>query len=453
MSHNWILKLNESNSRIFKEDVIKQALEAALLGATDADEFLCLAWYAYNPFNVYNLTRISKTTGIVNQDNDIVAFINLLHDLQSRKITGNAAIAHVERVSQGYNSDLWNTFLMPVILKDLRVGATIKTFNKILKKTKYEIPIFECQLATDSAKHPKKLSGEKILESKLDGIRALAIVDISFLDKVTVTLHSRNGKLLNNFPDICDQLTGCVHLFKDAPWNLNKVRKFVLDGEIISENFQALMKQAQRKTNVDTASAVYSIFDIIPFENFDQGRWVVNQSNRIAGWLAPVRDKINANYANLHILSGIEVDLDTEEGHATMRKFADEQVAMGYEGIMIKDVAAPYKCKRGTAWMKWKPTISVDLELIDMEEGTGRNTGRLGALVCEGEDDGKLIRVNVGGGLSDSQRDDFWARRDELIGFIVEVKADVVTQNENGTYSLRFPRLVGFRGLEVGEKI
>ena len=128
---------------------------------------------------------------------------------------------------------------------------------------------------------------------------------------------------------------------------------------------------------------------------------------------------------------------------------------MGYEGIMIKDVDAPYLCKRRQNWMKWKPTITVDLEVVDMEEGTGRNAGRLGALVCKGYDaaSGAFIEVNVGTGLSDEQRVDFWLRKDELIGFIVEVKADAVTQNQDGTYSLRFPRFEGFRGFEKGEKI
>ena len=103
--------------------------------------------------------------------------------------------------------------------------------------------------------------------------------------------------------------------------------------------------------------------------------------------------------------------------------------------------------------MKWKPVITVDLEVVDLEEGTGRNQGRLGALVCEGTDDGRAIRVNVGSGLSDSDRDSFWTRKDELVGHIVEIKADVVTQNQDGTYSLRFPRFERFRGFEPGEKL
>jgi DNA ligase-1 len=36
---------------------------------------------------------------------------------------------------------------------------------------------------------------------------------------------------------------------------------------------------------------------------------------------------------------------------------------------------------------------------------------------------------------------------------IAEVQADAVTQNQDGTYSLRFPRFKSFRGFEPGEKL
>ena len=82
-----------------------------------------------------------------------------------------------------------------------------------------------------------------------------------------------------------------------------------------------------------------------------------------------------------------------------------------------------------------------------------RNVGKLGAVVCEGVDDGKSIRVNVGSGFSDSDRDTFWTDREALIGQIVEVRADAITQNQDGSYSLRFPRFLHFRGFDRGEKI
>jgi DNA ligase-1 len=103
--------------------------------------------------------------------------------------------------------------------------------------------------------------------------------------------------------------------------------------------------------------------------------------------------------------------------------------------------------------MKWKPTITVDLNIVGVEEGTGRNVGRLGALICEGVDNGRRIRVNVGSGLCDSDRDEFWSSRADLLDRIVEVEADAVTQNQDGSYSLRFPRFVRFRGFDPGEKL
>jgi DNA ligase-1 len=89
--------------------------------------------------------------------------------------------------------------------------------------------------------------------------------------------------------------------------------------------------------------------------------------------------------------------------------------------------------------------ITVDLEVVDVEEGTGRNLGRLGALVCSGSDHGKQIAVNVGSGFTDSDRDSFWADRGLVVGRTVEILCDVITKNQDGTYSLRFPRFVRFR--------
>jgi DNA ligase-1 len=112
---------------------------------------------------------------------------------------------------------------------------------------------------------------------------------------------------------------------------------------------------------------------------------------------------------------------------------------------MIKSVDAPYECKRNKFWLKWKPTISVDLEIVGVEAGTGRNKNRLGALICEGEDHGKHIVVNVGSGFSDVDRDDYWVNRNVIVGRTVEILADAVTQNQDGTHSLRFPRFLRFR--------
>jgi DNA ligase 1 len=156
---------------------------------------------------------------------------------------------------------------------------------------------------------------------------------------------------------------------------------------------------------------------------------------------------------NVKALSFEKIDLDSKEGQKRFKEINQKAIDGGYEGIMIKDPDAGYECKRSVAWLKLKPFIEVSLTVTAVEEGTGRNVGKLGALVCEGVDDEKSIRVNVGSGFSDSNRDDYWTAREEVVGKVVEVRADAVTQNQDGSYSLRFPRFIRFRGFKDGEKI
>jgi DNA ligase-1 len=304
--------------------------------------------------------------------------------------------------------------------------------------------VFECQLATDSEKHTGKLVGRKRIEQKLDGVRVLAV-----MTKDSVNLYSRNGKPFDNFPHIVEQLGDIKNRL--AKMFSNNPSGFVLDGEIIGESFQALMKQAPRKSDVETNDMVYSIFDVIPFTDFSMGFWNAQQHKRLA-ILEDYRAVFDTTDC-VRIMDGIEVDLDTAEGHDVMRRYATDAVDAGFEGIMIKDLGAPYECRRSTFWMKWKPTITVDLNIVGFEEGTGRNQGRLGAIICEGVDDDRSIHVNVGSGFSDTDRDGYWDSRDKLLGNVVEVMADAVTQNQDGSYSLRFPRFVRFRGFEPGEKL
>jgi DNA ligase-1 len=329
------------------------------------------------------------------------------------------------------------------MIKDLRCGISEKTLNKVLGKTEYKIPVFTCQLAQDSTDQPKKLKGIKRLEVKLDGVRVLAVID-----GANVTLFSRNGKEFANFPQIADAIEDARKHFQ---WGRGTGGRFVLDGEIVGESFQKLMKQAHRKSDAETSGMVYHIFDILPLESLQEGHCNIQQYKRIE-WIESARDRLLETPC-LRIMNGLDVDLDTAEGHDIMNRFAQDAVAEGFEGIMIKSLDAPYECKRSDFWMKWKPTISVDLTIVGFEQGTGRNENRLGAIICEGEDNDRRIHVNVGSGFSDTLRDEYWASRDQLLGHLVEVQADAVTQNQDGTYSLRFPRFLRFRDFNAGEKV
>lgn len=442
MSASWIKKLNESDSRLHKEDVIKQALEASVLGSTNAQIFLGLLKACYNPFVTFNVRQVPDTIGIVSAENPWNDFNELLLKLSKRQLTGNAARDAIEEIAYRFDSDEWNNFCAPVIRRDMRAGISDKTINKICKKTEYEVPIFGCQLATNSEGRPE-MKGIKRLEPKLDGVRVLMTVIPSDDGDVTVLSLSRNGKLFENFGHIEDQIRD--NFTKIVRYgNPNALASgFVLDGEVIGNTFQELMRQARRKENVQATDSVFNIFDIVPLQDFRRGHWNAQLEKRIK-ILENIRG-IVGNMPNVELLPHIMVDLDTAAGKDQLNRYAKDQVNAGFEGIMIKDVTAPYECKRNTFWMKWKPTITVDLTVVGLEEGTGRNEGRLGALVCEGEDDGKFISVNVGSGYSDEDRDSYWQNSKAIIGRTAEILCDVITQNQDGTYSLRFPRFIRFR--------
>jgi len=434
---DWIRDLESSDSRIYKEGVIEKALVASQIGSTSAQCFLYNCYLAYHPFFVYNVRQVPETIDLVNCENPWVEFWGMLEGLRTRSITGNRARDAIDTMSKRFDSTEWNGLARRVIIKDLRCGVTDKTLNKVLKKTAWAIPIFECQLAQDSTDQPNKMIGRKRLECKLDGVRVIATVYKSG----TVNLFSRNGKAFVNFPHIEKQLAEAGREMGIAAFG--RPTDFVLDGEIIGDSFQALMKQAHRKRDADASDSNYYIFDIIPREDFARGFWNTPQNHRIE--LLEKMRVAQMFVPNVHIMPGMEVDLGTAEGHSIMRQFADASVKQGYEGIMIKSVDAPYECKRSSFWMKWKPTKSYDLTIVGVEEGTGKNAGRLGALICEGTDHECHIRVNVGSGLTDDQRNEFWQATDEVIGRTAEIMCDAITQNQDGGYSLRFPRFLRFR--------
>jgi len=391
--------------------------------------------------------KVPESSGLTDRENPWVSFWALCESLRTRSVTGGDAREAIAVMMARFDSEQWNGLARRVLIKDLRCGVSEKTINKICANSEWAIPVFECQLAQDSADQVAKMRGEKRLECKLDGVRVLAVC---YSNSETVNLMSRNGKAFVNFSHIEQQLIPLIKRMSQRMFG--HLTDFVLDGEIVGRSFQDLMKQAQRKRDADASDSIYHVFDVIPKEDFYRGHWNSQQHKRLQK-LQLIEGTLLEHATAVRVMPGMTVDLDTSEGRNTMHQFAQAAVDQGYEGIMIKDLGAPYECRRSSFWMKWKPTITVDLNIVGFEEGTGRNLGRLGALVCEGDDDGRRIRVNVGSGLRDSDRDEFWSSRADLLDRVVEVEADAVTQNQDGTYSLRFPRFVRFRGFEAGEKI
>ena len=427
-----IAQLEADNSKLAKQAIIKAAHDE---GLPEFFEGLSMALDALVTFGVKQVPERSDV--LSGQGLSWTVFKELADKLANRELTGHAARDAIELAMSVATTAQWNGWYRRILIKDLRCGMSEKTVNKVVPGT---VPVFTCALAHDSAKHEKKMVGKKQIEIKLDGVRVITIIRGN-----KVEMFSRNGKQFHNFGHIIEELESVVKEYP-VPYPL------VLDGEVMSANFQDLMKQVHRKENVEANDAVLHLFDTIPLGCFQAGKWDKPQSFRSAitkHWVEEHKDVLQ----HVQALDWEDVDLDTPEGEARFVELNKQAVEGGYEGVMIKDIDAPYECKRTHAWLKAKPFIEVTLEVKEVEEGTGRNEGRLGAFVCEGIDDGKDIRVNVGSGFTDTNRDNYWTHRDDIIGNLVEVRADAITKNQDGTYSLRFPRFKTFRGFEPGEKV
>lgn len=416
-----IKHIETDNSRLFKEDVLKQHM--------DNQEFVKGLQKCFDPLITFG-TREVPVKKEPNGSSDLwfswIEFEQLCENLENRNLTGHAARDAILYAMSICDQDAWNYWYRRILLKSIDAGFGERTINKIAKGT---IPRFGCMLAKDG-KDGKGLVGKCLIEYKYDGVRCLAIVKNN-----VATLYSRNGKVFPNFPHI------------EAALSKPEYNNCVFDGEIMSENFQALMKQVYRKSDVQTEDAFMALFDIVDLEEWEKGKGHLNTIER-----KEILDNMVFEDC-IRPVAYTEVNFDTEHGNKVFKDMNKEALEKGYEGLMVKPVEALYECKRSASWLKIKPIIEVSLNIVDVEEGQGKFEGTTGALVCKGVDDGIHISVNVGSGLTDEQRDMFWDNRDSIIGDVVEIRADAITQNEDGNYSLRFPRFKTFRGFEGGEKL
>ena len=434
-----IAKLEADNSRLAKEKILLDAMNEGL------DEFFEGLKMCLDKLYTFGVKQVPTKDEVISaQGCKWEVFKALAEKLNKRELTGHAARDAINLVMSSATAEQWNGFYRRILIKDLRCGVSEKTVNNVAKKNgfdKYMVPVFTCQLAHDSANHEKKMVGPKQIEIKLDGVRVLTVIKDG-----KVEMFSRNGKQFHNFGHIIAEIEAVLK-DKPAPYDL------VLDGEVMSANFQDLMKQVHRKSGGVAKDAVLHLFDMIPLDKFLEGKYEVEQSKRsqyVWHWVEANKDALE----HVQALDWEDVDLSSPEGQDRFVELNKAAVDGGYEGVMIKDQQAVYECKRSHAWLKAKPFIEVTLKVVSVEEGTGRNEGRLGAIIVEGEDDGYNYHLNCGSGFTDSQRDQFWTDRANLIGSLVEIRADARTQSQDSdTYSLRFPRFKTFRSDENGEKI
>lgn len=465
--HTVIKEIAATDSKNEKQQIIQR--EAA---NQHEDFFNGLKW-AMDPMVTFGVKKVPIHGGPDGQGLPFEVFAKLADQLQKRELTGHDARDAIELTMSVATQNEWNNWYRLILMKDMKAGFSEATVNRVCETAypHWAIPVFECQLAKDCVDDEGNvdeadLKGKKQIDVKLDGMRVLTVV----YPDGRVLQTSRNGKELTNFELICKQISNIAGQFVDP---------MVLDGEVVSASFQDLMKQARRKTDVQADDSVLNLFDIIPLSEFLTGKGKLKQKERTAQ-LQALFDLVGSALPNVTVVGTETVDLDTEAGRKRLQEINAAALAGKYEGIMLKDPEAPYECKRSKNWLKMKPFIEVSLTAVDVEEGKpdSKFVGTMGAVIFEGDEDGKFIRVSCGGGFSIQQRAQIWATHtgkpvewkkkekgkwvtyvelpgeEPIVGKIGEVRADAITKSEDKDhYSLRFPRFKIWRGFENGEKL
>lgn len=293
------------------------------------------------------------------------------------------------------------------------------------------------QLATEWAGWPKHWI-EAVVEPKLDGYRLTALVD----EHGTTTFHCRNAKPVEwggNLGHIAEAISAMGF------------RACMLDGEVMAEDWNKTGIVRRKSPSPDVVAEIrrfvkFHVFDMCRLEDIASAK-VGRSMKMVDPTPARVRREVLADYfhretsyaqpewprAIVKLVEQFVAETD-EDVQSLLRRM----IAEGHEGAMVKDLDAPYVCDRTKSWLKLKPTKTVEMEITDSVEGTGKYVGMLGAFTCR---DKAGTVVSVGTGLVDAQRLGLWKDRDSLPGKIIEVKM----QDGGAIATARHPVFVRFR--------
>ena len=346
-------------------------------------------------------------------------------DYLNKNNTGtDVDIYEIQCFLDGHEED--REFYEQMITKSFRLGADSKVINACIPNL---IPTFDVQLGTSIEK--VKLSGnEKIFISrKLNGTRC------AFVGDRCMTRQNKEYKGLDHIVADLQKLVG-----KDT----------FVDGELLYKNKEGLSDSEafQKGTGIamskgDKSDLKLVIFDMFPLDEFWSGKSKESYSNR-KKQIVELNEKIKTlGTDNLEI---VQMCYEGYE-HSEIWKWLDYAEQHDWEGVII-NLDTPYECKRTKNLIKVKKFYTYDLEVVGVEEGTGRNKGTLGALVVKYKNN----TVNVGSGFTDEERSYYWNNQNEIIGRVIEVKyKEITTDKKTGLESLQFPVYVGLR--EVGKEV
>ncbi len=405
------------------ESTSKTSLKSATLQNNNTNSRLAdLIDAALNYKRKFFIKKVDMPNPIANEEDLHCEFIQLLNVLESASHRGDAAKQMVESFfAKCTNSQ--QKWYYRVLTKDLKAGFSAET----AKKCGFDVPLFDVQLAKDG-KLNKKL--ETLMKSggyaskKFDGYRCLADIDGD-----TCTLYSRSGTVYVNFPDIEQAL---IETFRGKG-------RTILDGEIMSDNFQAMQRSAFASSRGTTVGDVkYHIFDTVPVTEWETQVFSTKKSQRYKT-LKDMFDTGVISKPNLVLVEHTYVNSVDD-----ILKLEKQWLSEGYEGAMWVPDIPYYLGKKSNKMLKFKTFQSEDVTIIGFNKGEAgtKYENTLGSFICR-QENGKTC--DCGSGLSDEDRDYIWNHQSEFLGRIFEAKYQEKSQHD----CMRFPIFKRWRDISA----
>ena len=319
--------------------------------------------------------------------------------------------------------------LSKIITKSLKLGIDTKLVNTAIPGL---IPVHEVQQALAIQNTTIKPNEWICLSQKLNGNRA------SYLGG---KILSRQGKEFSNIQHIIQELDALQARFDCDMFFDGEIIRKNTDNVSDNENFR-IGTGILNSDDEDKTMLSFVIFDILPLAEFESGQSKLTYKDRY-NLMQTVAERMLGGLKHVEVVPFLYAGTD----HSMIDKCLAQMDAEGKEGCMLaRDV--PYYCKRHNGLLKVKTFYTMDLKVVDMQTGTGKNENTLGNLIVQYKDN----LVGVGSGFSDELRHEIWNNKEKYIGRIVEVKYKDITKDKGtGKESLQFPVFVRFR--EEGKQI
>ncbi|MCM0618850.1 ATP-dependent DNA ligase [Nocardioides bruguierae] len=301
------------------------------------------------------------------------------------------------------------------------------------------LPMLASSAPDVSAAVARTGGGEVAVDVKLDGIRVQVHRSGEDVRVVTRTLD-----------DITARLPEVVAVVRALP-----VTRVVLDGEALllgrdgrPRPFQETSSRTARQDSPDLAVTPW-FFDVLHVDGEDLHERPLRDRLEVLTSLVPTDHRV----ARL-------VTSDPQAADA----FAQEAVAAGHEGVVIKSLESTYEAgRRGASWIKVKPVHTLDLVVVAVEHGSGRRRGwlsniHLAARAGDASDDLVMVGKTFKGMTDEMlawQTERFRSLETSDDGWVVTVRPEQVVEialdgvqrstRYPGGVALRFARVVRYR--------